>query len=120
MLSRPSRRRERSAQRALRLGPFDFLDYEAHLALGTAASQEEEYEDAVSHYAASVRSNPRDSLNHFLQASVPALAGRRGEGGRLARKALELELSLSLFCEFATPEIADKVAIGARELGLAR
>ena len=110
------------AQRALRLSPFDFLAYEAHLALGTAALQEEEYEDAVAHYAASVRSNPRNSSNYFLQAIAVALAGRREEGGRLARKALKLEPGFRYrwFYEFATPEIADKVARGARQLGLAK
>ena len=46
------------AQRALRLSPFDFLTYEAHLALGTAALQEGRYEDAASHYARGAEQSP--------------------------------------------------------------
>ena len=110
------------AQRALRLSPFDVLAYEAHLALGTAALQEDRYEDAVSHYASAVRSNPQNSSNYFLQAIALALAGRFEEGGRLTRRALELEPGFRYrwFYEFTTPEIADTVARGARQLGLAK
>jgi adenylate cyclase len=110
------------AKRALRLSPFDYLTYEAHLALGTAALQEGRYEDAASHYAASVRSNPRNSSNYFLQAIALALAGRLEDGGRLAKTALKLEPGFRYrwFYEFTTPEIADTVARGARRLSLAR
>jgi hypothetical protein len=69
-----------------------------------------------------VRSNPQNSSNYFLQAIALALAGRVEEGSRLARRALELEPGFRYrwFYEFTTPEIADTVARGARQLGLAK
>jgi adenylate cyclase len=111
-----------SVEREIRVSPFDFPTYEAQLVLGTAALQEGRYEDAASHYASAVRSNPQNSANYFLQAIALALAGRFEEGSRVARRRLELEPGFRYrrFFEFTTPQIADTVARGARQLGLVK
>jgi tetratricopeptide (TPR) repeat protein len=85
-----------------------------------AAIQETRYDAAVSHYAKSVQSNPKNSSNYFLQAIALALAGRSTEASPLVQHGLALEPAFGYrwFYEYATRQIADRLAEGALLLGL--
>jgi adenylate cyclase len=68
-----------------------------------------------------VQANSRFQPPYFYQAAALALAGRLEEAQPLARRVLEIEPSfrISGFYEFGMVRaIADKVAEGARLLGL--
>jgi adenylate cyclase len=109
------------AERALRLSPFDPLVFEAHMALGFAAVQEARYDEAASHVAKAVQANSGFSSLYFLYAMVLALAGRTEEARPIVRRGLELEptFRVRLFFEAGiVPAIVDKLADGARLLGL--
>jgi len=109
------------AERALRLSPFDPLRFEAHMALGFAALQEARYDEAVLRVAKAVQANSGFSSLYFLYAMVLALAGHAEEAGPIVQRGLELEPSFRsrVFFEVGiVPAIADKLAEGARILGL--
>jgi len=109
------------ANRALRLSPFDPLAFAAHLALGMAAIQEARYDEAASFFAAALQANSRFSSLYFAQALALALAGRMDEAKPIVRLGLELEpaFRIKLFAELGiAPAIVDKLAEGARLLGL--
>ncbi|MBB3394898.1 MULTISPECIES: adenylate/guanylate cyclase domain-containing protein [unclassified Rhizobium] len=110
-----------NAERALRLSPFDPMAYAAHLALGTAAIQQERYDEAVAHCARAAQANPRFSTLYFFQAAALALAGRQEEARPAVQRLLELEpgFRLRVFFELGMVRaIADRFADGARMLGL--
>ena len=110
-----------SANRALRLSPFDSLAAMAYNALGAAGIQEGRYDEAASNYAKSVQSNPRFSTLYFLHAASLALAGRQREARPVAARLLELEPGFRsrAFFELGLAQvIADRLAEGARLLGL--
>ena len=110
------------ANRALRLSPFDPAAFEAHLALGHVAIQEVRYDEAASHYAKAVQSNPRISTLYFIQAAAPAVAGRVEEAGSIAGQGLELEPGVRIGELFEHAlfhrALIDKLMEGARLLGL--
>jgi len=109
------------AHRALRLSPFDPLVYEAHLALAFGAVQEARYEEAVTEFAKMVQANPVFSSLHFLYAVGLALAGRVEDAQPVVARGLELEPSFSsrvIHQVGMTRQIADRLAEGARILGL--
>jgi adenylate cyclase len=110
-----------NANRALRLSPFDQMVFQAHLALGAAATQEARYDVAASHFAKSVQANPRFSTLYFFQAASLALAGRQEEARPIVQRLLELEpgFRFRLIFEVGVERaIADKFAEGGRLLGL--
>jgi len=109
------------AARALRLSPFDPLAYEAHVAFGIAAIQEARYGEAAPHFANAVQANSRFSTLYFFQAAALALAGRVDEARPVVRRLLELEPGIRarlLFELGLVRPVADKLADGARQLGL--
>jgi adenylate cyclase len=110
-----------SANRALRLSPFDPFAFFAHNALGAAAIQEGQYEEAASHFAKAVQANSRMSTLHFFHAASLALAGRVDEARPVVRRLLELEPGFRYRMVFAIGMVraaAEKFAEGARILGL--
>ncbi len=109
------------AERALRLSPFDPLLYEAYLALALASLQAERYDEAASRFAKAVQANSGFSTLYFFNAMVLGLAGRAEEAAPLVRRGLELEPGFRsrVIFEFGlVPVILDKLAEGARNLGL--
>jgi adenylate cyclase len=109
------------AHHALRLSPFDPLAYLADLALGTAALQEERYDEAAEWFAKCARANPNFGGFAMSQASALALAGRVEKARPIFARALELEpgFSIRTILELGSaPAIADKFVRGARLLGL--
>lgn len=110
-----------SANRALRLSPFDPMAYGAHLALGAAAVEETRYNEAAPHFARAVQANPRFSTLYFFEAASLALAGRYEEAGPIAQRLLELEPGFRLRMIFEVglvQNLADRFAEGARIVGL--
>src|SRR5262249_21682447 len=84
------------ANRALRLSPFDPVAFCAHCALGHVAVLEARYDDAASHYANAVQTNPRFSTLYFLHAVALALSGRIEEARPIANQGLELEAGVRI------------------------
>ena len=109
------------ADRALRLSPFDTLAFEAHLALGESALQDERYEDAASCFARAARAKPNFSTAHIFQAIALALAGRAERAMPRVRRGLELEpgFRTRMFFEHGLAQpLREKFADGSRLLGL--
>jgi adenylate cyclase len=109
------------ANRALRLSPFDPWTYEAYMTLGIVATQETRYSEAASWHAKAAQANPGFSSAYAAQAIALALAGRVEEGRPILRKALELEPGGRIYMIYEIGllrEVADKMAAGARLLGL--
>jgi TolB-like protein/class 3 adenylate cyclase len=109
------------ADRALRLSPFDPLALEAHQAKALIAIGQANYDEAVPCYSRVAEINPRYSTGYFAHAIALALAGRREEAEQPLKRGLELEPSFRVrfFSELGmAPTIADRLAQGARLLGL--
>jgi adenylate cyclase len=79
------------AQRALRLSPFDPLVYAAHIAMATAAVQEDRYDEAAAFFGKAAQANPGHGMFVLSQAESLALAGRLEEARPIWTKGLELE-----------------------------
>jgi adenylate cyclase len=110
-----------NGNRALRLSPFDPFASFAYNALGAAAVEEARYDEAASHFAKAVQSNPRFSTLYFFQATSLALAGRQEEARPIVRRLLELEPGFRLRLIFEvglTRTVADRFVEGGRLLGL--
>lgn len=110
-----------SANRALRLSPFDPMTYAAHLALGTAGLLETRYDEAAPHFARAVQANPRFSTLYFFEAALLGLAGRHEEARPVVQRLLELEPGFRLRMIFEVglvQNLADRFAEGARAVGL--
>ena len=84
------------AHRALRLSPFDPLTYQAQLALGIAALQEERYDESAAWQAKCAQANPDFGAFVMGQAAALALAGRMEEARSAGARALELEPGFSI------------------------
>ena len=109
------------ADRALRLSPFDPLAYVAYLAMGLSAVQQARYEEAALQFAKGSHANPGHTSQYFFRAIALALAGRIEEARPIVRRGQELEPSwrFRFFFEIGlVRSIADKLAEGARRLGL--
>jgi adenylate cyclase len=109
------------AQRALRLSPFDPLAFEAHQAFGMGAIEASRYDEAAIHFADAVQSNPLFATLHFCHAIALALAGREGQARKIAERGLELQPEVEIRAIYAIgfkPELEEKLARGARLLGL--
>lgn len=91
------------------------------MALGFGALQEARYDEAASRLGKAVQANSGFSSLYFLYAMVLALPGRAEEARPIVRRGLELEPTFRsrLFFEAGiVPAIVDKLAEGARLLGL--
>lgn len=112
------------AERALRLSPFDFLAYEAHMAEGMGAIQQSRFAEAASHYARAIQNCPTNSSNYLLAAVSLALAGRLDEARLLSERGIALEPGFrpstfsNWFYIFSVKEVADPIARGVTLLDL--
>jgi tetratricopeptide (TPR) repeat protein len=110
-----------SANRALRLSPFDPAVFQAHMALGVAAIAEARYDEAAVHCARAAQANPRFGYLNLLHAEALALAGRLDEAAPIARRGMEMVpfWRNGMMSEFGTaPELIDRLKEGGRLLGL--
>jgi tetratricopeptide (TPR) repeat protein len=111
------------ADRALRLSPLDPMAFEAHLALGESALQDDRYADAAACFARATQANPRFSSAYLFRAIATSLAGETERARPHARRGLELEpaFTVRMFHEhgLAAP-LFEKFMVGAERLGLPR
>lgn len=110
------------AERALRLSPFDFLNYLSYNALAISYLTAGEYAKGHDAARSSVQLNPRFSVSHaFLTAALVRL-GRHVEAKTEAQKVLELDPLFTIGRFAVTVEIEPTVftplAIAWREAGL--
>jgi adenylate cyclase len=109
------------ADSALRLSPFDPIEYLAYDAHGIAAVQMGRLDEAAAHFAKAIQLRSDFGLLYFYHASVLALADRVKEATPIARRGLELvpNWRTRTFSDLGIiPEIADRLTEGARKLGL--
>jgi tetratricopeptide (TPR) repeat protein len=102
------------ARKALRLSPFDPLNYHPYLALGEAAFFTGKPAEAVEHLNLAIQSNPGFSLLHALLAAVLAeldqLDAARATVGRLLEVAPDFTVGGFVRMDVWRPHIMEKVA----------
>jgi TolB-like protein len=88
------------AERALRISPFDRLNYVAHQAVAVGHFLRGRYDEAVHAARRAVQSNPSLSVSHSLVAAGLAKLGRIEEAKAMAPQVLALDPSFSAakFC----------------------
>jgi adenylate cyclase len=97
-------------ERALRLSPFDRLNYVSHHALALAHFQRGHYEKAASAARRAVQSNPGFSVAHSLLAAPLVKLGRIEEARAAARQVMTLQPSFSAAGFCAAIGMADLLA----------
>jgi TolB-like protein/Flp pilus assembly protein TadD len=109
-------------QRALRISPFDRLNYLAHHGLAISHFLRGRYEEAANAGRRAVQSSPGFSVSHSLLAAPLAKLGRMEEASAAAAQVLALQPSFSAggFCAaLALPtELAEPMTEAWREVGL--
>jgi TolB-like protein/Tfp pilus assembly protein PilF len=120
-MGEPERAIER-AQRALRLSPFDTLNYMAYDALSVAYFHAGRYEDACEAAQRAIESNPGFSVPHTLLAAAFVRLGRRAEANAAAHRALALNptFTVSGYCVTVghVPGVFESYATAWREAGI--
>jgi TolB-like protein len=84
------------AQYALRLSPFDSLNYLSYNALAIAYFHTKRYEESCNAARRSVQSNPRFGVCHLFLAAALVALGRQREAMEVARRAIALEPSFTI------------------------
>jgi len=118
-------RRERAtslAGRALRLSPTDAFAFQAHMALGETALQEQRFADAGACFARAAQARPNFSTAYIYQAIALAQAGRPSHAMTRLARGIELEPGFSprAFFEHGLDDsLRETLVDGARRLGLA-
>ena len=84
------------AQRALRLSPFDFLNYLAYDALAIVHFYAERYGEAAEAASRAIKSNPRFSVPHALLAAALVRMGRVSEASAAVRQVLAVQPTFSV------------------------
>jgi TolB-like protein len=89
------------AERALRLSPFDRLNYVAYQALALGHFLRGRYDEAAHDARRAIHSNPSLSVSHSLLAAILAKLGRSEEAKAMAPQVLALDPSFSAarFCD---------------------
>jgi TolB-like protein/Tfp pilus assembly protein PilF len=110
------------ANEALRLSPTDGLSFQAHMALGEAALEEERFTDAASCFARAARLKPNFSTAYIYQAIALAQAGRANQASDRLARGYELEPGFSpraFFEHDLHDSLRASLVAGAGRLGLA-
>jgi tetratricopeptide (TPR) repeat protein len=94
-MNRPEPAAER-ARRALRLSPFDSLNYMAHDALSVANFQKGLFQEAREAAARAVECNPGFSVPHLLLAAALVRLGRGAEAKAAAQCAMSLNPAFTI------------------------
>jgi len=115
-------RAEEHALRALRLSPFDPLNYHAYLALAFVALFTGRHEDAVRYSTLAVDNNPGFSVLHAVlvvsHAAHGQLESARAAAGRLLEVAPQWTIDGFVRMDFVRPELMQIFVSGLRQAGL--
>lgn len=110
------------AQRALRLSPFDSLNYMSYDALAVAYFHSGRYEEAADAARYAIESNPRFSVPHALLAAALVQLGRHEEARAAARQALALDPTFAIHGYSVTagfvPAVFEPFAKAWRDVGI--
>jgi tetratricopeptide (TPR) repeat protein len=110
------------AQRALRLSPFDPLNYLAYNALAMSYFVTGQYEPSRDAARLSVQLNPRFGVSHLFLAAALVRLGHDGEAKRMAQRALALEPAFTIRRFSALmehePAVFKPLADSLRQVGL--
>jgi TolB-like protein/Tfp pilus assembly protein PilF len=107
-MGQPSLAIER-AQRALRLSPFDFLNYLSYNALAISYFHTERYDEAQEASRCSVQLNPRFSVSRAFLTAILVRLGRDDEAKVEAQRVLALDPTFSVRRFSVTVEIEPAV-----------
>ncbi len=122
MFSERYERASDHATRALRLSPFDPLNYHPYLALSWTCFFTGRPAEAATYAALALEANPGFSVLHATVAAVQAELGRsdaaRAAATRLLEVAPEWTISGFVRMEAMRPELMDKFASALRKTGL--
>ncbi|TIU00412.1 MAG: adenylate/guanylate cyclase domain-containing protein [Mesorhizobium sp.] len=122
MFSERYERASDDAARALRLSPFDPLNYHPYLALAWTCFFTGRLTEAATYAALALEANPGFSVLHAAVAAVQAELGRadaaRAAATRLLEVAPEWTISGFVRMELMRPELMDKLASALRKTGL--
>jgi tetratricopeptide (TPR) repeat protein len=120
-MRQPERAMER-AERAIRLSPFDALNYRAYLALAVAHFYEERYNEAAEAARSVIAINPSFSFGYALLAAALMRLGHVDAARMNARSVLEHQPSFTIrgFAAAAEfdPAVFKPLADAWREVGL--
>jgi adenylate cyclase len=86
----------RWGEKALRLSPFDRMNYSAHQALALAHFMNRRYEEAENAARRAVQGNPGFSIMHMLLAASLAVQGRIAEANATAARVLALQPNFTI------------------------
>jgi adenylate cyclase len=109
-------------ERALRLSPFDRVNYSAYQALALGYFMKRRYEEAANAARRAAQANPAFSIMHMLLAASLAAQGRIAEANAAAARVLALQPNFTIerHCSgFAVPSaLAVPLTEGCRAAGL--
>jgi adenylate cyclase len=109
-------------EQALRLSPFDRVNYSAHQALKLGYFMNRRFEEAANAARRAVQGNPGFSIMHMLLAAALAAQGRIAEANAAAVRVLELQPNFMIerHCAgFAVPTaLASPLTEACRAAGL--
>ncbi len=89
------------------------------MALGEIALLEDRYEESALCFVRAIQANAKFSTAYFSQAQSLALAGHMEEARLLAARGLELQPGFRFPIKLRiAPPLLEKLAVGARLLGL--
>jgi TolB-like protein len=110
------------AQRALRLSPFDSLNYLAYNALAVSYFVTGAYESSRDAARLSVQLNPRFSVSHLYLAAALVRLGDEEEAFRVAQRVLMLDSAFTIRRVYALvgfePAVFEPLADAWRKVGL--
>jgi len=109
------------AQRALRLSPFDPMNYHSHLALAIAYLSAGQLEEALTHARLGTEINPAFSVLHALVVSCLVTLGRLDDAQAAAERLLEAApfFTISGFARMGVwPSLMDDLTNALRQVAL--
>jgi Flp pilus assembly protein TadD len=110
------------ALKAVRLSPFDPLNYHPHLALALTYLFTQRFEEAVKHANLAIQANPRFGLLHVVLvaslANLDSLETARAAAGHLLEITPEFKIGNFMQENFARPPLMEGLARALKRSGL--
>ena len=122
MFSERYERARDDATRALRLSPFDPLNYHPYLALAWVSFFTDRFEEAVNHATQAIQANPGFSILHVGLVAGHAELGHLDAARKAAARLLEVApgwtIESFVRMDLVRPNLMDKFAVALRKAGL--